>query len=969
MRILGPYDSGTNFVLAELAYAFAASPGVRVCAGGLRAAFSATCEPFVWKHTPPWRLPRMDDAAAGDGDDFVFAMARDPLAWMVSMRKAPYTLALNATAPLAGRCTLVVRSRNADPLSSYREPFASLADAWNKYYRGYAARRVPLARYEDFVLRHAEAMRNLTAAVSSRATRGGAATAPPPPPGDAPANTGAAKAHGDSRDWFEARAYVADEAWLGEYSAAELSWACAALDATLLRRLGYSTCLEPEAPREARRHEQTVARGLTSPREWLARWQARATADRYRPANATLTRAPTLISPMMFHLSYTPEEELAANGGLMKGWRELNPEYDYHIFSERDCVEFVRAFGSAEDARAYAAIAMGAQHADVCRAHVLLHLGGVYADADLELRRPLRELVPANASAANLAGGGGVIWPYTFLAFSARHPIIERYVGRMTAAILAQVALLEAGELNDAASCRDAHSCVLEITGPMAFHRSYASLACRGESGGGWPSKRLPVASWPCVRSSDAQMAGVFWSSVDKDQSHDAEPLEHHACSRRGNRSERECGASHYSHGDTAASYFIASPSGPTRQRGEALAPSSAETPRDVAVEVRAPSRPQFYWLHIPKCGSTFLATLVSVACPSALRALYTDAGMLPARLYRLINNKHPDWDPTCALEHEAVPNHKDAHQLDLVLRAGCAVSPYFTVDSDIGLPHNTSAISRQWLSGRPWATGAKADGTGGGCQHAPPRPLPRFEMASVAVMLRAPFSRLVSGLLYNQLDVTFDDHGLVKELRARLPRDARAVFYALHACSIQSRLLSGVSSKVEHRLMDALEAWPGGRAPADGCTDAALARGLGKVRQLWPRNETNEDARTGDVPAGWDAFIERRGADVRAWQTREAWLVELATERLRAAAFVGLTTEWARSICVFNAQFRPDAPEASQSQLAKARAQDGANELRLKAEAEATLRARSLDGDPMDDAVYAEARALFEAKAARYGC
>ena len=332
---------------------------------------------------------------------------------------------------------------------------------------------------------------------------------------------------------------------------------------------------KPEAPREARRHEQTVARGLTSPREWLARWQARATADRYRPANATLTRAPTLIPPMMFHLSYTPEEALAANGGLMRGWRELNPEYDYHIFSERDCVEFVRAFGSAEDARAYAAIAMGAQHADVCRAHVLLHLGGVYADADLELRRPLRELVPANASAANLAGGGVAIWPYTFLAFSVRHPIIERHVGRMTAAILVQVALLEAGELNDAASCRDARSCVLEITGPMAFHRSYESLACRGESGGGWPSKRLPVASWPCVRSSDAQMAGVFWSSVDKDQSHDAKPLEHHTCSRRSSRSERECGASHYSHGDTAASYFIASPSTdrPRRDSAARLSP------------------------------------------------------------------------------------------------------------------------------------------------------------------------------------------------------------------------------------------------------------------------------------------------------------------------------------------------------------------------------------------------------------
>ena len=255
VRVLGPIDSGTNFVHAELTRAFAAAPRLRICSGGVareRAAPRTTCAPFVWKHTPPWRL-RLSAAA---DRDFVFAMARDPLAWFVSVRKAPYILALNASAPLAGRCTLE-RKRTGDPLSPYSETFASLAEAWNSYYAGYAALRVPLVRYEDLVLRHGPTMDNLTAAARAHGRAAARARPPPRPTGDAPASTAAAKSHGSSRDWFEAREHVAAEAWLGAYSAANLSWACAALNASLLRHLDYATCLEPEAAREKRRRAAT----------------------------------------------------------------------------------------------------------------------------------------------------------------------------------------------------------------------------------------------------------------------------------------------------------------------------------------------------------------------------------------------------------------------------------------------------------------------------------------------------------------------------------------------------------------------------------------------------------------------------------------------------------------------------------------------------------------------------------------
>ena len=58
-------------------------------------------------------------------------------------------------------------------------------------------------------------------------------------------------------------------------------------------------------------------------------------------------------------------------------------------------------------------------------------------------------MLPANASAVNLCQLGRTVtlvpqacpgkhWPYTFLAFSPKHPIIQRHVERITSAVLAQ---------------------------------------------------------------------------------------------------------------------------------------------------------------------------------------------------------------------------------------------------------------------------------------------------------------------------------------------------------------------------------------------------------------------------------------------------------------------------------------------------------------------------------------------------
>lgn len=141
-----------------------------------------------------------------------------------------------------------------------------------RYYGGYLALRLPTVQYEELVLAHAAAMGNLTAAVA-RALGVANASAP----ASVPSQTGAAKPHGSSRDWFEAKEYVAAHGWLAAYSAADLSRACAELNATLLRRFGYETCLQSDAAREEtrrrateRRRRRRAASARARRRPWMA---------------------------------------------------------------------------------------------------------------------------------------------------------------------------------------------------------------------------------------------------------------------------------------------------------------------------------------------------------------------------------------------------------------------------------------------------------------------------------------------------------------------------------------------------------------------------------------------------------------------------------------------------------------------------------------------------------------------------
>lgn len=87
------------------------------------------------------------------------------------------------------------------------------------------------------------------------------------------------------------------------------------------------------------------------------------------------------------------------SASFMAPWWQLNSEYEYAFYSEAAALRLVNTHASAAERQAYSAVVQGAQKSDLFRIYALRYRGGVYADVDMELRKPLRSFVPSDASA------------------------------------------------------------------------------------------------------------------------------------------------------------------------------------------------------------------------------------------------------------------------------------------------------------------------------------------------------------------------------------------------------------------------------------------------------------------------------------------------------------------------------------------------------------------------------------------
>jgi hypothetical protein len=218
----------------------------------------------------------------------------------------------------------------------------------------------------------------------------------------------------------------------------------------------------------------------------------------FRAANTSLARelGPQRIPRRIHQTGQTLAAALRTHGRYMQGWWRLNPEYDYRFYDDATADRYVAHHGTAPEQAAYRTVRTGAQKADLFRLIVLRYSGGIYADADTELRRALRGVVPRNRS-----GVVGKFWSSEAMAFEPNHPLLVRALRTIVGNVHRQVKWIR--QANSSAHCASPHSCVLLVSGPFALRdalvKAAAGLGCslRGAIPAATPVHQQPSPSCP----------------------------------------------------------------------------------------------------------------------------------------------------------------------------------------------------------------------------------------------------------------------------------------------------------------------------------------------------------------------------------------------------------------------------------------------------------------------------------------
>jgi len=243
----------------------------------------------------------------------------------------------------------------------------------------------------------------------------------------------------------------------------------------------------------------------------------------HRPANASLLArlGPQTIPRRIVQTGWTYDRARQSSGRLMDTWLDLNPEYEYNFFGDEHASRFVRMHGTPREAEAIGRILTGSQRSDLFRVIYLRLVGGVYADTDEGLRRPLRTLIGGVDSLglavpATATGVSNNFWQFEFLPFRAGHPIMVSAARIFTDNVLLHVALKQRNASN---ACRTPHECIIRNTGPLAYTSGVGSAT---HAPGGCTNRiRTPRRS-DCVNAANTALrtmyicagdAGTIWNS------------------------------------------------------------------------------------------------------------------------------------------------------------------------------------------------------------------------------------------------------------------------------------------------------------------------------------------------------------------------------------------------------------------------------------------------------------------------
>ena len=206
------------------------------------------------------------------------------------------------------------------------------------------------------------------------------------------------------------------------------------------------------------------------------------------------------------------------------------------------------------------------------------------------------------------------------------------------------------------------------------------------------------------------------------------------------------------------------------------------------------------YWLHMPKAGTALVALIVRYTCPAIMASIYKGK-----RLY------YPDAIFKWWFGHGFVSGA--GCSFDWAMRQRCAVNPRFTW-MHTALPWDDAHMKRS-----------------------------QFNASSLVVMLRRPIDRLVSAYAYRLHGLAWANNVATHKQRRLIEKVAPSpiLFYALHSCGVQARLLSGATSMREDGVLVDTASQAGELRPM-ACSSARLERGLKILEQVERLNENQVD-------------------------------------------------------------------------------------------------------------------------------
>ncbi len=193
--------------------------------------------------------------------------------------------------------------------------------------------------------------------------------------------------------------------------------------------------------------------------------------------------------PKYIYQTFSHERDLdEAHRANIEQMRALNPGWDYRLFDDTECRDFIRRHYDGRLLGLYDRInpAYGPARADFFRYMLLYELGGVYLDIKSGLRRPLDSVLRADdvymlshwKNAPGEAHAGWGVWPELmprmprgeyvnwYIIAAPRHPYLKYVIERIAERIERYVAV------------RDGvgRSGVVRTTGPVAYSMAIADI-------------------------------------------------------------------------------------------------------------------------------------------------------------------------------------------------------------------------------------------------------------------------------------------------------------------------------------------------------------------------------------------------------------------------------------------------------------------------------------------------------------